>query len=279
MIHLFSAVVFGALAKCCELYHIGIEESFEKEMVEGMKNMFYPISLNTDRRTKWDIPIAMNPDKDRLKFNFSRLYLPNRFRYYKRCKICKITYPIKYKISTCKRCGNRIYQEKDKPSRSYFKNIKIKIKELENKMYQYLTRLLNMMKIIKDDYFSIKIIKDDFPQILDKASNDLQILKMGGKTRYGIVHYDQYATNKKECYISKESDFMNISIKLKEYNHLLREMVKSQIYGIGKIKTKNHSKIINLLRQLNFPEIHILIKIQKDFDKCREIYQYRQKAN
>lgn len=276
LIRLFSAVVFGALKKCCELYHIGIEESFEKEMVEGMKNMFYSISLNIDRRNTWDIPIGMNPCEEGLKLNF-RLYFPAKYRYYKRCKTCKINYPINDKKSSCRRCGHKIYPEKDKPSRNYIKNKDIKIIELENKMYQYLTRFLSMMKILKEDYFSNKIIKSDFQQIFDKTSKDIQILKMNGKTFYSIVHYNKETTcKKKECYISKESDFMNISIKLKEYNHVMREIVKSEIYGIGKINIKNQFKIIDLLRQLNFPDIHILIKIAKDLDKCKKVYQYQQ---
>ena len=102
---------------------------------------------------------------------------------------------------------------------------------------------------------------------------------MNGKETYSIKHYDKEKSfNEKECYISKDSDLMNISIKLKQYNLLVRDFVKFEVYGIGKNSNTIRSKLIALLRQLKFPERVIFLKIQHDFDKSKEIYHIQQIA-
>jgi hypothetical protein len=136
----------------------------------------------------------------------------------------------------------------------------------------YLTRFLNYMRILKDSWFRDKEVKKDFRKFFDETSKEIQILKMSGKTFYSIVHYNKEKPSKEECHISKESDFMKISIRLKEYHHLLRGFIKAEVYGIGKDKEKLESKLIALLRQLNFPERYIFSKIKKDFDICKEFF-------
>jgi hypothetical protein len=273
---LFYSIVFEAFKKCCELNKLGIEKSFEKEMVEGIKSIFYPMTLNVDNRNNWYFPLIATLQKKEPKFNI-RMDIPNIFNYRIRCTNCKINYSNNYKSSTCKKCGYRVYQVKEKPSRSYLKNRFNKIDELQTKMDLYLKRFSNYMCILRDSWFGVREIKKDFQKFFDEASKGIQILKMSGKIHYSIVHYDkEKSKKKKECYISEESDFMNISIRLKEYYPLLRNFIKAEIYGIGKDKTKLESKLIALLSQLNFPERFIFSKIKKDFEICKEFFYFEQ---
>jgi hypothetical protein len=75
---LFYSIVFEAFKKCCELNRLGIEKSFEKEMVEGIKSIFYPITLNVDKRNYRRFPLIITLQKKEPKFNF-RMYMPNKF--------------------------------------------------------------------------------------------------------------------------------------------------------------------------------------------------------
>src|SRR4051812_20932342 len=96
-------------------------------MVEGVKSIFYHLSLNVDNRNTWDFPLLLKTqkdmlyDKDKSKFNLI-LDIPKKFNYWNRCEICKITYDLDYQFSTCKKCGNKLSLKKEKPSRTYRKN-------------------------------------------------------------------------------------------------------------------------------------------------------------
>jgi hypothetical protein len=100
---------------------------------------------------------------------------------------------------------------------------------------------------------------------------------MSGKSYYMIRHYDKEEHNKKkDCYISNKSDFMDIVIELREYNGLIEDLVKTEIYGIRKSSKNIRSKVVTLLRQLNFPEKYILDKIESDRLRSEEIlYNHR----
>ena len=80
-----------------------------------------------------------------------------------------------------------------------------------------------------------------------------------------------------DCYISKRSQFLDISIKLNEYNTLLKNLVKVELYGIDKNGKKIHSKLIAILRKLNFPERYILSKIIRDYHVIEEHY-YKERS-
>jgi hypothetical protein len=73
---LFYSIVFEAFKKCCEWNNLGIEESFEKEMIEGLKSLFFPMTLNVDRRNYWKFPLITTLRKKERKFNF-QMDFPN----------------------------------------------------------------------------------------------------------------------------------------------------------------------------------------------------------
>ncbi len=117
----------------------------------------------------------------------------------------------------------------------------------------------------------------DFKQFFDDTAKEiLEKLEMHGKINYSIIHYMKGKSKKKECYISKESDFINISIKLTEYNQLIKSLAKSEAYGIGNNSKRTHSKLMDKLRQLNFPERYLYPKILQDCIKFGEQYQKEQ---
>jgi hypothetical protein len=274
---LFSAIAFKALKKCCEFYRLGIEKSYEKEMVEGLKSISYPMSINIDNRNELNYLPIVNLSKDDHKFDI-KFDIPAKSRYRIRCKVCKITYPINRKLAWCDKCHNKIYTVKEKPSRTYIKNKTNEIKLNESKMNEFLIKFTRLMIIAKDEWFSDKEIRLYFQRLFDNISKEiLEDLNMKGEAYFSIRHYDKKKLSpKKDCYISKESDFIDISIKLKEYVLLMRSLVKDEIYDIGKNNKKIYHEIIQLLRQLNFPERYIILKLYHDFDICKKDFHKEQ---
>jgi hypothetical protein len=93
------------------------------------------------------------------------------------------------------------------------------------------------MNILYEDWFSDKNISHSFQQFFDNVSEKiLEDLKINGKTYYLVRHYDkEKSSKKKDCRITKESDFMNISIELKEYGQLIKELFIDYEYHPKKI--------------------------------------------
>jgi hypothetical protein len=82
---------------------------------------------------------------------------------------------------------------------------------------------------------------------------------------------------KNECPISTESDFMNISIKLQEYDRLMKDLFIAYEYDPKKNSKKIYSKIVSLLMQRNFPERYIVNKITHDIPKYARLVHNEQK--
>ena len=219
---LYLVISIIAFKKCCELYHLDIKEDYEKEMVEGIKNLFYPLYTNVDTRIGWHFPIIVDNFKDGNWFNI-QFYWPDESKYWNRCKNCKITY--KKDIKECKKCHEKIYLVKEQPSASYKRNKLRELKENEYNMNEFYLKFINLMGKLCNNWFTVKEFIRNFNQFFDNASDKiLQDLKMYGKTYYIIRHYDnEKSTRKRDCYIKEESDFMKISIKLKEYEQLMKD--------------------------------------------------------
>ncbi len=144
---LFSIILIIALKKCCELHQLYIEEDFEKEMVNMIKNVHYPLTLNVDRRNEWHFPLIRNYQEDTKKVNL-RLGIPDKSQYWNRCKNCKITYSLNFKSSRCDKCGNRIHLVKEKPS-SYLKKKFNEIDKIESNMIPSLAYFMSFMELAK----------------------------------------------------------------------------------------------------------------------------------
>jgi hypothetical protein len=265
LIDLFSSILISALNKCCELNELGIDQKYEIEMVEGIKSIFYPMTLNIDKRNEWNFPLFINPNKIKLDFSL-RLEIPDNSDYRKKCKECGITFPKDNKLLKCECGSRRFFFEKEKPSRDYLKNKDKELEYNETKMNEFFLKFLNFMHIMKNDWFSIKEIKADLLQFFDTLSKEiLDDLKMPGKNAYIIRHYCRETSSKEECYISKKSDFMNIYIKLIEYIRLIKSLIKAEINNREKNINKMHYKLITILKQRNFPERYIRYKIRNDY--------------
>jgi hypothetical protein len=276
---LFSAIAYETLKKFCEFHQRGIEKDYEKEMVKGLKSISYPMSINIDNRNKWNHPHSVNLSKDDYKLDI-KFDIPEKSNYRNRCRVCKITYSKNHKRSWCDKCGNKIFLVKEKHSREYVKNKTKEIKENVPKMNEFLIKFTRFMIIAKNDWFSDNKMHHDFIRLFDNTCVEiLENLKMKGKTYFIIVHYNKNKVSKDdEHYISKESDFINISIKLKEYALLMRSLVKTEIYDIGKNNKKIYYKIIQLLRQINFPEKYILLKLYHDFNIFKKEFDEEQNS-
>jgi hypothetical protein len=261
LIILYSSLIITALQRCSELHKLGIEEDFEKEMVEKVKSVFYYLTLNLDKRNKFNIHCKIIVDKNENKFEL-KLEISKPTKLYTKCSKCKTEYPPNYK-SNCK-CGFRVTSIK--PSKKHEKNKKKELDEIESNFKVGMPYFVKFMDLIKKQWFNEIEIEQDFQQFFDKAIEEvLEELEITGKTYYTIRHYDEKkSSKKKDCYISKRSQFMEISIKLKEYNTLIKNLVKAEVYGIGKNGKKIHFNLIAILRKLNFPERYILSKINHD---------------
>jgi hypothetical protein len=131
LIELYLVISTIAFKKCCELYHLGIEEDYEKEVVEGIKNVFYPLYSNVDKRIGWHFPIIVDYFKDGKWFNLE-FYWPENSNYWNRRKYCKIIY--ENDVKTCKKCDEKIQSVIEKPSSTFKRNKKRELKENELKI-------------------------------------------------------------------------------------------------------------------------------------------------
>jgi hypothetical protein len=272
---IFYSILVMALKKSCEIHKYGIEESFEKEMVDGMMSIFYPLTLIYDKRKKWNVAYTKyspnSPQKIDLQYR-----MPTKSNEWKKCKNCNLYYLSDSKLF-CDKCHKRIYSVR--PSRKYLKNKSSEIDKVQIKNRQYSLYFINFMFKIKEHWFYDKEFKHDFLDFFKYISKDtLEKLEMHGNTSYTIRHYDKEKKSKdKDCYISKRSDFMRISIKLNEYNTLIKRLVKAELYDIGKNIRQLRSKLIAILRKLNFPERYILSKINHDYHVFGENY-YKERS-
>ena len=59
LLFLYSSILITALQRCSERHVLGIEQSFEEEMVEKLKSVFYYLTLNFDKRNKLGIDFKL----------------------------------------------------------------------------------------------------------------------------------------------------------------------------------------------------------------------------
>lgn len=174
---LFNSIIFVSLSKYLEIHRLGIEERFEKEFVERIKNFFYFFESDLDNRSKIDILGMLDPN--------NHLNRPQRI---KRCLNCKTEYPVSHK-NKCK-CGSRIYFHKIKHSK----------KQVRKKSLEVTTNLLNApkgllsyvsyMNLLQEKWFVIPKFRRDFQQQFDSHEKAiLNGLNVEGNVYYSIVHY------------------------------------------------------------------------------------------
>jgi hypothetical protein len=267
LLFLYSSIIITALQRCSERHILGIEQDFEKEMVEKLKSVFYYLTLNLDKRNRLGIDFKVVIDKYKNNFEL-KIDISKPAKLYNICSNCKAEYPPNY-ISKCK-CGFRVTSRKS--SKKYEKIKREELNQIESNFKEGMCYFGNFMTVIQKQWFDKSEIKRDFQQYFDNAIHEiLEELEMPGKINYSIVHKEK-GKPRYECYISEESDFMKISIKLNEYTTLIKKLVQAEVYGIGNYSEKVDSKLIETLRRLNFPERYLLSKINLDYNKFREYY-------
>ncbi|MDN5846712.1 MAG: hypothetical protein L0H53_10615, partial [Candidatus Nitrosocosmicus sp.] len=246
---LFSSLMYKSLSKYLEFYQLGIEESFEEEMVERIKDIFLSKGDSVDRRNKISFR-GLFVDDSLMK---TLIY---------GCPNCKIGYPNDYK-SKCQICGGRIYLLKKRPSKRHLKKRRLQIEAKLPHIPKYFLSFINFMVIMRDNWFVYSSFRKGFQQQFDSLEKSLlNDLKMYGDTHYSIVHY--YKSKKKECYIKKDLDFVNISIKTVEYNDLVEDFVKARIYGTRRNEHAIYESLNDILRNMNFPERVLEQKLAHD---------------
>ena len=175
---LYVSIYYATLKKSFEFRGSAIEESYEKEMVEGIKSVFFPMSLNVDNRNTWGFPLLLKTQKDMFyhkdnkKFNLV-LEIPEKSNYWNRCEECKIEYPLDYQSSKCRKCGNKLSLKKEQPSSTYKKNKSNEIKYNEPIFNEYFFKFLNFMHILNRDYLSNIELKNEFQEFFDNTSKDV----------------------------------------------------------------------------------------------------------
>jgi hypothetical protein len=151
---LFSSIITTALQRCSEIHNLGIEQAFEKEMVEKLKSVFYYLILNLDKRNKLNIDFKIVIDKYENNFGLI-LELSKPTKLYTTCSNCKAEYPPNYK-SKCK-CGFRVTSIK--PSKKHEKIKREEFDEIESNFKEGMCYFVNFMRIIQKQWFNDKEIK------------------------------------------------------------------------------------------------------------------------
>ncbi len=226
------------------------------------------LTLNVDKRNTWHFPLSVRINENSKNVNF-KLFIPKESRYWSRCKNCGKSYLDTSGVVYCTRCHDllKFHYSKEKPSRPYLKK---KYGELESLSKHFLDYALTFhdFKNFLNDLFNAKQVINDFQDFFYETLEQLlKNLDMPGNTYHRIFHYEKGKSFKKECNMSMESDFLNIDIKLHEYNHLIRQLILIDLFNIGRNSIRIRSKLISLLKELNFPVSHIQSKIDIDFKK------------